>query len=210
MKVLLVDDHVIVRKSLQHILVSEFPGTICTECQDGHSCTEMLKKDKFELVILDMNLPDTDGITLAEWIFNNNPQQMVMFFSTSPTAVYAKKLFQMGIMGYVNKQADVSNISRALHVILTEKKRYMDEEFESILAMNFFDKKEAGPLEKLTSRELSIAQLLANGKTYAEIAGQLNIESSTIRSYKTRIYQKLEAETLLDFLAKAKEYKLIS
>jgi DNA-binding NarL/FixJ family response regulator len=170
----------------------------------------MLKKDKFELVILDMNLPDTDGITLAEWIFNNNPQQMIMFFSTSPTAVYAKKLFQMGIMGYVNKQADVSDISHALHVILTEKKRYMDEEFESILAMNFFDKKEAGPIEKLTSRELSIAQLLANGKTYAEIAGQLNIESSTIRSYKTRIYQKLEAETLLDFLAKAKEYKLIS
>jgi two-component system invasion response regulator UvrY len=160
-------------------------------------------------VILDMNLPDTDGITLTEWIRGRNPEQMILFFSTSPTAVYAKKLFQMGIMGYLNKQATVTEIAKALRTILVQKQQYLDEEFKAILAQDFFAKSPSNPLEKFSKRELSIAQLLANGKPFEEIAAQLNIESSTIRSYKARIYQKLHVTTLHEFLAKAKLYKLI-
>ena len=209
MKILLVDDHAIVRQSLLHIVRSEFPGATCTEAQDGETCTEFLKKESFDLVILDMNLPDTDGITLTEWIRDRNPEQKILFFSTSPTAVYAKKLFQMGIMGYLNKQAPVEEIARALRTILTQKKQYLDEEFRNILTQDFLTKSPSNPVEKLSKRELSIAQLLANGKSFEEIATQLNIESSTIRTYKARIYQKLEVTTLHDFLARAKLYKLI-
>jgi two-component system invasion response regulator UvrY len=209
MKILLVDDHAIIRQSLQHIIRSEFPGSTCTEAQDGETCIELLKKEPFDLVIMDMNLPDTDGITLTEWIRDRNPEQMILFFSTSPTAVYAKKLFQMGIMGYLNKQSPVEEIARALRTILVQKKQYLDEEFKTILTQDFLTKNASNPIDKLSKRELSIAQLLANGKTFEEIASQLSIESSTIRTYKARIFQKLEVTTLHDFLAKAKLYKLI-
>ena len=209
MKILLVDDHAIVRQSLNYIIKSEFPKADCIEAPDGESCVEILKKESFDLVILDMNLPDTDGITLTEWILDSYPEQMIMFFSTSPTAVYAKKLYQMGIMGYLNKQSAVNEIAKALRTILTQKQQYLDEEFKGILAQDFFTKGPSNPIEKLSKRELSIAQLLANGKTFEEIAAQLNIESSTIRTYKARIYQKLNVNTLHDFLTKAKLYKLI-
>jgi two-component system invasion response regulator UvrY len=209
MKILLVDDHAVVRQSLELIVRSEFPGITCSEAPDGESCIQLLKKETFDLVILDMNLPDTDGITLTEWIRGRNPEQMILFFSTSPTAVYAKKLFQMGIMGYLNKQATVTEIAKALRTILVQKQQYLDEEFKAILAQDFFAKSPSNPLEKFSKRELSIAQLLANGKPFEEIAAQLNIESSTIRSYKARIYQKLHVTTLHEFLAKAKLYKLI-
>jgi len=209
MKILLVDDHSIVRQSLIYIIHSEFPKVSCVEAADGETCIEILKKESFDLITLDMNLPDTDGITLTEWIRDRHPEQMIMFFSTSPTAVYAKKLFQMGIMGYLNKQAPVTEIARALHIILGEKKQYLGEECKSILTLDFLNKTPANPIEKLSNRELSIAQLLANGKTFEEIAGQLNIESSTIRTYKARIFQKLDVTTLHDFLAMAKLYKLI-
>lgn len=209
MKILLVDDHAIVRQSLDYIIKTEFPKADCMEAQDGESCIELLKKKNFDLVILDMNLPDTDGITLTEWIRDRNPGQMIMFFSTSPTAVYAKKLYQMGIMGYLNKQATVNEIAKALRTILMQKQQYLDEEFKTILAQDFLQKSPANPIEKLSKRELSIAQLLANGKTFDEIAGQLNIESSTIRTYKARIFQKLDVNTLHEFLTKAKLYKLI-
>lgn len=209
MKILLVDDHSIVRQSLEYIIRSEFPSAQCSAAQNGEACSEMLKKDSFDLVIMDMNLPDTDGITLTEWILDRYPEQKILFFSTSPTAVYAKKLYQMGVMGYLNKQASIQEITKALQTVLTLKKQYLDEEFKSILAEDFLTKNPANPLEKLSKRELSIAQLLANGKSFDEIAAQLSIESSTIRTFKARIYQKLQVTTLHEFLAKAKLYKLI-
>ena len=191
------------------IIRNEFPKASCTEAPDGETCMEMLKKEEFDLVILDMNLPDTDGVTLTEWIRDRYPKQMILIFSTSPTAVYAKKLYQMGVMGYLNKQASVKEIARALQIILVQKKQYMEEEFKSILSQDFLQKNPADPIEKLSKRELSIAQLLANGKTFDEIAAQLSIESSTIRTYKARIFQKMDVSTLHDFLTKAKLYKLI-
>jgi two-component system, NarL family, invasion response regulator UvrY len=209
MKIILVDDHSIVRQSLLYIIKSEFPDATCVEAQDGQTFIEHFKKDKFDLVILDMNLPDTDGITLTEWIRDRNTEQMILFFSTSPTAVYAKKLFQMGIMGYLNKQASVSEIAKALRTVLLDKQQYLDDEFKTILAQEFLTKGTVNPLEKLSKRELSIAQLLANGKTFEEISTQLNIETSTIRTYKARIYQKMDVNNLNEFLAKAKLHKLI-
>ena len=153
MKILLVDDHAVVRQSLELIVRSEFPGTTCYEAQDGESCIQFLKKETFDLVILDMNLPDTDGITLTEWIRDRNPEQMILFFSTSPTAVYAKKLFQMGIMGYLNKQATVTEIAKALRTILIQKQQYLDEEFKAIITQDFLAKSPSNPLEKLSKRE---------------------------------------------------------
>ena len=209
MKILVVDDHSIVRQSLLFIIQSEFPGTICVEVADGESCIAYLKKDKFDLVTMDMNLPDTDGISLTEWIRQRDPEQMILFFTTSPTAVYAKRLYQMGIMGFLNKQASVTEIAKALRTILVEKQQYLDEEFKSILAQDFFQKNPSNPFEKLSGRELSIAQLLANGEGIEEIGNRLHIESSTIRSYKARIFQKLDVSNLHEFLAKAKLYRLI-
>jgi len=209
MKILLTDDHAIVRQSLEYIIHSEFPGTICVPARDAASCVEWLKKDSFDLLILDMNLPDMDGLTLTEWILDRYPSQKIVFFSTSPMEIYAKKLYQMGIMGYVNKQSPVSEIIKALHTVLIHREQYLDDEFKSLLALEFLNKNSSNPLEKLSNRELSIAQLMANGKSFEEISLQLHIESSTIRTYKSRIFQKMDVTSLHDFLEKARLYKLI-
>jgi DNA-binding NarL/FixJ family response regulator len=82
----------------------------------------------------------------------------------------------------------------------------MNEEFKAILAQDFLSKNPANPVDKLSKRELIIAQLLAKGKTNEEIAAQLNIESSTIRTYKSRIFTKLDVSTLHEFLSKASLY----
>lgn len=124
-------------------------------------------------------------------------------------AVYARKLYQMGIMGYLNKQSAVPEIVKALHTVLVLRRQYLDEEFKNLLATEFLNKSTSNPLEKLSNRELSIAQLLANGKSFEEIAGQLHVESSTIRTFKARIFHKLDVSNLHEFLEKARLYKLI-
>lgn len=209
MKILIVDDHDVIRQSLALTIKTEFPTADCVKAENAGACIEFLKKDQFDLVTLDLNLPDMDGLTLAEWILERYSQQMILVFSMNPTNVFAKKLYEMGVMGYLNKQAAMSELIKALRMILTERKPYMDEEFKSILASDFLQKKPANPMETLSTRELSIAQLLARGKTNEQIAAQLNIEPSTIRTHKTRIFQKLDVTTLHEFLAKAKLYKLI-
>lgn len=209
MNILIVDDHDVIRQSLSLIINTEFPKAGCAKVENAAACIEFLKKEEFDLVILDMNLPDMDGITLTEWIRNHYPQQMILIFSMNPTELFAKRLYQIGVMGYLNKQANMSELTKALRIILTEKKQYMDEEFKSMLARDFLNKNPDDPIEKLSKRELSIAQLLANGKSIAEIAAQLNIESSTIRTYKARIFQKMDVVTLHEFLAKSKLYKLV-
>ena len=209
MKVLIVDDHDVIRQSLALTIKTEFPSADCVKAENAGACIELLKQDQFDLVTLDLNLPDMDGLTLADWILERDPNQMILVFSMNPTNVFAKKLYEMGVMGYLNKQAAMSELTRALRMILTERRPYMDEEFKSILASDFLQKKPANPLEMLSTRELSIAQLLASGKTNEQIAAQLNIEPSTIRTHKTRIFQKLDVTTLHEFLAKVKLYKLI-
>jgi DNA-binding NarL/FixJ family response regulator len=105
MKILIVDDHDVIRQSLELIIKSEFPSADCTKLENAESCMELLKKESFDLLVLDMNLPDMDGITLTEWIMERNREQMILVFSMNPTGVFAKKLYQVGVMGYLNKQA---------------------------------------------------------------------------------------------------------
>ncbi|MEX6689517.1 response regulator transcription factor [Danxiaibacter flavus] len=209
MKVLLVDDHMIIRQSLLYILQSQFPPVLCFEARTGEECTTMLKKENFDLLILDLTLPDTDGIALTEWIMQRNPHQKILFFSTSPTEVFAKRLYQMGIMGYINKQAPISEISNALYAIIRKGEKYVNEEFKAMLTQSDEPEHDIAPLERLSKRELSIAQLLANGKSIEAIAATLNVETTTIRTHKARIFQKLEITSFPEFLQKARQYKLI-
>lgn len=209
MNILIVDDHDVIRQSMGMIIQSEFPKATSTKLANAEACIEILKKEKFDLLILDMNLPDMDGITLTEWILDRYPEQMILIFSMNPTGVFAKKMYQMGIMGYLSKQADMVEIRKALRAVLTERKQYLNEEFKALLTRDFLSNNPGNPIEKLSKRELSIAQLLAQGKTFDEIAGLLNIEASTIRTYKGRIFQKLEVNTLHEFLAKASLYKIV-
>src|SRR5882672_3358129 len=137
MEILIIDDHDVIRQSLSLIIKTEFPKAECTTVANANSCIDALKNRQFDLLILDLNLPDMDGITLTEWIRDFYPDQMILIFSMNPTDVFAKKLYQMGVMGYLNKQANVSEINKALQVILIQKKQYMDEEFKLMLAQDF-------------------------------------------------------------------------
>jgi two-component system invasion response regulator UvrY len=208
MNLLIVDDHDVIRQSLGMIIQSELPSADFSKCHSAESCIEALKKDAYDLIILDMNLPDMDGISLTEWILSRYPQQMILVFSMNPASVFAKKLYQMGVMGFLNKQANMNDIRKALRTILLDKKQYLSDEFKSIIAQDMLSNQPANPVEKLSKRELTIAQLIAQGKTFDEIAKQLHIEASTIRTYKARIFNKLDVTTLHEFLAKAVLYKI--
>lgn len=208
MHILIVDDHDVVRQSLGIIIDSEFPSATYTKSASALECIEALKKDAYDLVILDLNLPDKDGVSLTEWIRTHYPHQMILVFSMNAASVYAKKLYQMGVKGYLSKQANMSEIRKALRTVLIDKRQYMSDEFKATLAQDMLNDQAANPVDTLSKRELTIAKLMAQGKTFDEIAGQLSIEASTIRTYKARIFNKFKVTTMHEFLAKSELYKI--
>lgn len=208
MTILIVDDHDVIRLSLGKIIEAEFPRATCAVAGNAESCLEQLAQTRFDLLILDINLPDQSGFELTERIRAAYPEQMILIFSMNAANLYAKRLYQLGVMGYLSKQADIQEIRKALRMIIIEQKTYIDPDLKNAIALDSLQKAPENPVEKLSKRELSIAQFLATGRTIEEIAGRLNVGTSTIRTYKARIFQKLDVSNLHEFLTKARLYRL--
>jgi two-component system invasion response regulator UvrY len=210
MKVLIVDDHVIVSRYLRSIVEAEFVGVSCIDVQDGESCISNIKKGvRFDLVILDISLPDMDGITLASWILGRNPAQKILFFSTSAQEIYYERLRSMGVSGFVGKQSEVGEIARALHLIIEDNRSYFAQVDNGNQHAVDQDPGAQNPFSALSRRELSVAQMLALGRTLPEISLGMGIEPSTIRTYKSRIYKRLGVSNMNDFIKLAQSHNLI-
>ncbi len=209
MKVLIVDDHVIVSRYLRSIVEAEFPRVSCIDVQDGESAISNIKREKFDLVILDISLPDMDGVTVASWILGRIPEQKILFFSTSAEEIYYEQLRSMGVSGYVGKQSEVGEIARALHMIVEDNRSYFMQEENGNLHTTDQDPNRQNPFRALSRRELSVAQMLAVGRTLPEISLGMGIEPSTIRTYKSRIYKRLGVTNMNDFIKLAQSYNLI-
>jgi two-component system invasion response regulator UvrY len=209
MRVLIVDDHVIVSRYLRSIVEAEFAGVSCVDVQDGESSISKIKKERFDLVILDITLPDIDGITLASWILGRIPDQKILFFSTSAQEIYYERLRSMGVSGYVSKQSEVGDIARALHMIVEDNRSYFAVEENGNQDTTDPDPSRQNPFSALSRRELSVAQMLAVGRTLPEISLGMGIEPSTIRTYKSRIFKRLDVSNMNDFIKLAQSHHLI-
>ncbi|MEX6689519.1 response regulator transcription factor [Danxiaibacter flavus] len=208
MNILIVDDHAVIRQTLGMIINTEFPNADCSSVETGRACLDVLQTQTFDLVILDLNLPDIDGVKIAGLIRNTYPEQMILVFSMNPSSLFAAELYRLGVMGYLNKQADISEIRKALNTILRKKIPYKNAHYKTADNSGPTRKITANPFTKLSQRELEVARLLAKGKSMEEIASHLCIGASTIRTYKARVFEKLEVASLYDFLTKVKLYEL--
>lgn len=208
MNILIVDDHAVIRQTLGMIINTEFPNAECTSVETGRACLEILQTQTFDLVILDLNLPDIDGVKIAGIIRNTYPKQMILVFSMNPSGLFAAELYRLGVMGYLNKQADINEIRKALNTILRKKTPYKDLDYKMTDTPGPARETSGNPFSKLSQRELEVAKLLAKGKSMEEIASHLSIGASTIRTYKARVFEKLEVASTYDFLTKVKLYEL--
>jgi two-component system invasion response regulator UvrY len=207
MKILIVDDHDIVRESLDSIIRTEFAQATIVKAGSAKECIDVLTGKMFDLIILDLGLPDQDGIELIKSILAISRDFKILVFSMSATLVYAPALYEMGIYGFLNKHADLLEIRMVIRSIALDGKRYLPTELRPAVLF----KEEKGVLnimEILSPREKAIAQFIVQGMSTNKIAVQLGIQMSTVRTYKSRIFSKLEVDTLYEFLTKAKLYGL--
>ena len=206
-KFLLVDDHVVVRSGIKILLSDIYNPSEIHEAMNGESAVLKLKEHHYDLIMLDIQMPQTDTLGLMEYIHITYPDAKVLMFSMSAENIYAKRFMKAGAYGFISKEAPLEEITRAINIILRNKK-YISQTLAETLAEDSFSGKSGNPFNELSPREFEIVSLLLDGKTVTDISHSLNIQTSTVGTHKARLFEKLGVTNILKLKELATTYNL--
>lgn len=207
-RILVVDDHELLRRGIRSILTGAFPELLLVEAADARQALRAVEKEAFDLALLDINLPGRSGLDLLQDLRQLHPQMRVIVLSAYPERDYALRAFKLGAAGYVSKQSAEAELLWAVRKVLTGG-RYVTASLAEALAAQFAGDTPESPHETLSNRELQVLRLVAMGKTLKDIAAELFLSEKTIGTYRTRISQKLGLGTNVELARYAERHKLI-
>ncbi len=198
MKILLVDDHPVVRKGMKNILEEHSGFEICGEADEGNSALKLINETEPDLAIVDIQIKgNINGIELVKAIKERHPKCKTLVMSMDDGTIYAERALKAGAMGYIAKDEASETIVSAIETIMGGK-LYLSNKISTMIASkHIFGKtdKILFPMELLSNRELEIFQLLGKGFKRNEIAKKLNININTVESHRRKIREKLNIET---------------
>ena len=206
-RILIADDHAIVRKGLKIVVNELFPDSICDEACNGDDIFFLIKKTHYSLLILDINMPFTDSVALVSNLLVYQKETKILVFSMNAEDLYAKRFLKLGAMGYLHKESKPEEIKKAIQTVL-EGKIYMSQQLNDKLMNEMLKESNANPFEKLSDRELEIVRYFLLGYSVTDIKKTLNIHASTIGTYKMRLFEKLKVKNALELSKLAVLYNM--
>lgn len=204
-KILLADDHSVVRRGVALILKESFPDAEIHHAADFPGVISKLKTIEVDLLVLDINLQGGNTVLMVERVRAVQPSLKVLIFSAFDEEQFALRYIHAGADGYLNKLSAEEKITEAAMTIL-EGGKYISDKVKNKIFENTLNNIPDNPLETLSDREMEVAALLANGDGNIEIANKLNIQMSTVSTYKHRIFDKLNVTNLVSLVEKYKLY----
>lgn len=208
LKILIADDHAVVRKGLKQILLEEYPSAQIGEVADAESLLSEILKDDWNIVITDMNMPGRSGLDALTQIKQMVPHLPVLIMSMYPEDQYALRVLKAGASGYLGKDNIHDDIIKAIQSVQLGKK-YITPAVAEKLANALGEDNTMQPHESLSDREFEVLKLLASGKAVSDIAGQLSLSATTVSTYRSRIMEKMSMKTNAELTRYALEKKLI-
>ncbi len=193
MRVLIVDDHAIVRRGLRELLSDEFHGAAFVEASDARQALEQLRKKQWDVVLLDIMLPGKSGLDLLKELRAEWPKLPVLVLSGYPEDQFAVRVLKAGAGGYMTKESAPEELAKAIRKVLAGG-RYVSPALAEKLALGVKKDPTRLPHETLSDREYEVMSRIASGKTVTEIADELSLSGKTISTYRTRILEKLSVK----------------
>ena len=203
-KFLIVDDHTIVREGYKIIIKTKFSDAIIHEAGSSSDSKPLLKENDYDLVILDMSIPGSDGFEILEFVKQNYPKTNVLVSTMHDEKIYATKSLELGASGFICKDSSHEELNLAISSILNGG-RYLSRKMSDKLA--FGDK--SGDLDSLSKRELQVLRFLAQGLLAKQIADDLNLSVKTINTYSSRILEKLGLSSTPEMINYAIKHKIV-
>ena len=204
---LLIDDHAIVRSGIKFWLSAEYNPCEIDEDENGKGAYQKIQDKDYDLVMLDIQMPETNSFDLLKSILNHKPSCKVLIFSMNSENMYAKRFLKAGAMGFVSKDAPIEELKKAVDLILKNRKYFSDKFIESSFSEKVGEEN-SNPFSTLSDREFEITNLLMEGKAVGEISALLNIKSSTTGTYKARIFEKLHIQNVFQLIELGKLYDI--
>ena len=189
-KILIADDHAVVREGIKHIL-SEIPDIhIAGEARSGTEVLDRINSKDFDLILLDIAMPGRDGLEILKDIKMQKPKLSVLILSMFPEEQYALRALKSGAAGYLTKDSIPAELVKAIRKIARGGK-YISASFSEKLLFSLDSDAERPPHETLSDREFQVMRMIASGKRLREIADELALSEKTVSTYRSRILEKM-------------------
>ncbi len=208
MKILICDDHQIVRDGLKQILHQLGASTIIGEARDGNEAIALLKCEQFDILLLDISLPGMTGMEVLQVAKTKWPSLNVLMLSMMPQEQYAILALKLGASGYLTKDTASEELLLAIRKV-SEGGKYISHTLAENLALHFSKDASRKKHELLSGREFEIMVKLANGKSLQEIGSELFISDKTVSTYRSRVMEKMELTKNTDLTRYCLEHNLI-
>jgi DNA-binding NarL/FixJ family response regulator len=201
-RVLIVDDHPMMRQGLAQLIDNELDLKVVAEADTGGQGLDIVVKEKLDLAVLDISLPDRNGLELIKDIRSVKPELPVLVISMHDEALYAERVLRAGARGYIMKQEGGMKLLQAIRQVLTGQ-IYVSEKMSARILETFSGRKSeqsASPVARLSDREFEVFQLIGQGKGTKEIAQHLNLSVKTVEVHRAKIKEKLTLQTATDLV----------
>ena len=206
-RVLLVDDHQLVRRGLAQ-LVHDTPGMeVAGEAGDGEGALDVLRSTQPDVVVLDLSMPGRGGLDVLQELRTQSPGSRVIILTMYPEEQYAIRSFREGAAAYLTKASAPEELIQAIRTVAAGK-RYITPSVADRLATWLEDGDQRLPHESLSSRELQVLMRIGAGKEVKEVAGELNLSIKTVSTYRSRILQKMNLATNAQLIRYAIQHRL--
>ena len=192
-RILIIDDHAILRMGLTSLLNAEKDMTVIGDASDGETGVEKFRELKPDITIMDLMMPGVDGIEATRRIIAETPSAKIMILTTFDTSDGITQALEAGALGAVMKNCEFGELVEAIRCILAGK-RYISKEIEGIIL-------DDPPVQPLSQRQLEILNSIAQGLQDQEIANRLNLNVYTVKEYKRTVFQKLGASNRTEAVA---------
>jgi DNA-binding NarL/FixJ family response regulator len=198
-KVLIVDDHAVVRQGLKQIITDVPDMTVVGEATDGVEALGKVQTEECDVLVLDISLPDRNGLDILKDVRVVRPKLPVLILSMHAEEQFAVRLLRAGASGYLNKESAPEELVKAIYKVV-EGGKYISPALAERLAFEIEGEVNKLPHETLSDREFQVMGLLAAGKTVKEIAESLSLSAKTVSTYRTRILTKMNLKTNADLI----------
>ncbi|EGL53610.1 MAG: response regulator transcription factor [Pseudomonadota bacterium] len=207
-KVMLTDDHAVVRSGLCRLLEQNSDIKVIAEAESGEQAYQTYPENRPDVLVMDMSMPGMGGLEALRRILHRWPDARVIMFSMHENATYAIQSLTAGAMGYVAKSGNAEDLVKAVKEVASGKS-FLSADMAQKVALQSLTGDD-NPTQRLTSREFEVFRLLAEGKLVEEIAGRLNIGQKTVANYQTSLKQKLDIHSPVELVRLAMKYGVIT
>jgi two-component system, NarL family, invasion response regulator UvrY len=208
MKILIADDHAIVRHGLKQILADEFKKSTFGEARNGQEVLDSIWKQSWDVVVLDITMPGRSGLEVLKEIKKAKPKVPVLVLSMHPEDQFAVRVLKSGASGYMTKESAPAELVGAVKKIMAGG-RHISTTVADIMATYLTLDSKRPPHEQLSNREFQVMRMIASGKTVSEIARMLSLSVRTISTYRARILEKTGMKTNAELTHYAFQHSLV-